>query len=65
MAWPPTRPASSPCSISSVSAASWSCPDRSTSARAQTGPQALGIDLLLALFGVQHSVMARRSFKRW
>jgi methanethiol S-methyltransferase len=29
-------------------------------------PQAVLIDLLLlALFGVQHSVMARRSFKRW
>jgi len=29
-------------------------------------PQALGIDLLLlSLFGIQHSVMARRSFKRW
>lgn len=29
-------------------------------------PQALGVDLLLiALFGVQHSVMARRGFKRW
>jgi methanethiol S-methyltransferase len=28
--------------------------------------QALGIDvLLLALFGLQHSVMARRGFKRW
>jgi methanethiol S-methyltransferase len=28
--------------------------------------QALGVDmLLLALFGVQHSVMARRGFKRW
>ena len=28
--------------------------------------QALGIDvLLLALFGIQHSVMARRGFKRW
>lgn len=29
-------------------------------------PEALAIDLLLiALFGIQHSVMARRSFKRW
>jgi len=29
-------------------------------------PQAVATDLvLLALFGVQHSVMARRSFKRW
>lgn len=29
-------------------------------------PQALGIDLaLIVLFGVQHSVMARRGFKRW
>lgn len=29
-------------------------------------PQALGIDLLLlVLFGLQHSVMARRGFKRW
>lgn len=29
-------------------------------------PQAVLVDLLLlALFGVQHSVMARRSFKRW
>jgi protein-S-isoprenylcysteine O-methyltransferase Ste14 len=28
--------------------------------------QALGVNLLLlALFGIQHSVMARRSFKRW
>ena len=29
-------------------------------------PQALGVDLaLIALFGVQHSVMARKGFKRW
>ena len=29
-------------------------------------PQALGVDLgLIALFGVQHSVMARQGFKRW
>lgn len=34
--------------------------------RAAPWPEAVGVDLLLlALFGVQHSVMARGSFKRW
>ncbi len=44
----------------------FSCPRQSTPARRALLPVAIGIDVvLLSIFAMQHSVMARRGFKRW